>query len=450
MNSSSIGPVPLLRSAAFRLAVTQAAIFALIVTVLFGITWWTVGAYVEQRVHQIAADGLKKLTRTLNSQPLANRSEHELDLDENQHYGLFDQAGRHVAGEIQVLTGSEANIRVPIAGAAAAPVVLHVVAGSTIDGRRLVVGMDRRNADELLYRIQRAFLWAGAAGIGVALTAGFVTARRYLHRVEIIAAVTAQIVDGRLDTRLQVSSRHDEIDRLSAALNATWQRTESLLEGMRQLSTDVAHELRTPLSHLRFRLEKACARLDPQSPAHAAVSQSLDDVDHVLAVFRALLRISQIQARQRRAGFERLELSQLTGMVVADFMPLFEDEGRAVTVKLESAAQALGDRTLLEQLLVNLFENALRHTPRGTAIAVCLRRSGAATELTVSDAGTGIPEDQRARALQRMVRLDAGAASPGVGLGLALVKAIADLHEAQLELGDAGPGLRVTLRFPVP
>ncbi|HXC58685.1 MAG TPA: HAMP domain-containing sensor histidine kinase [Steroidobacteraceae bacterium] len=448
MSEISASRVSLLRSAAFRLAVVQAAIFALIVSVLFFITWWSVGAYVEQRVHEIATDGLKKLTRILDASPGADHIEAERDLDENQHYGLFDANGRYLEGDIRIPVSGETNVRTPLGGRGAALVPLHVASGRIADGRRLVVGMDRRKADVLLGRFRRAFLTGGATGIAAALVVGFLTARRYLRRVEQIAAVAAQIDDGRLDTRLTVTDRRDEIDRLSAALNATWQRTESLVEGMRQLSTDVAHELRTPLAHLRFRLEKTRANLDAHSPARAVMDQSLNDVDRVLAVFRALLRISQIQSRQRRAGFETLDLSQLVSAVTADFGPLFEDEGRAVRLYVQNRIHIFGDRTLLEQLLVNLIENALRHTSQGTSVSVGLTQNGAVAELTVSDSGTGIPESQRERVLQRLVRLDTARTSPGMGLGLALVKAIADLHEATLELGDAQPGLCVTIRLP--
>lgn len=443
------GPgVSLLRSASFRLALLQAAIFAVIVTALFGITTWTAGAFIERRVHEIATDGLGKITQVLNANPSAPAGVYARELDENQHYGLFDRSGNFLDGEITQPEARDRNIRTTLAGSGGQVVHLHVTSGRLADGRLVVAGMNRTNADMLLGRLRRAFFLGGAAGIAAALIAGFVTSRRYLRRVERIASIAGQIDDGRLDTRLPVTDRRDEIDLLSAALNANWQRTESLVEGMRQLSTDVAHELRTPLSHLRLRLERTRAELEPESPARGAVEKCLNDVDHVLAVFRALLRISQIQARQRRAGFETVDVSRIVRTVVGDFMPLFEDEGRVLHVDIQDGVLTTGDSTLLEQVLVNLIENALRHTPKGTPVTVRLRQTDESTEMSVSDAGAGIPESQRERVLQRLVRLDAARSSPGMGLGLALVKAIADLHEAALELADAQPGLRVTLRLP--
>ncbi|HTP38558.1 MAG TPA: ATP-binding protein [Steroidobacteraceae bacterium] len=438
-----------LRSAAFRLAGLQAALFALIVVVLFGVTWGSIGLYVEQRVDATAVDKLHGAIRVLDAVPLNPVRSDALDLDSSQYFGLFDRSGRYLAGAIDVLPGHDGNVRMPLRGVAwVGPVGLHVVRGELADGRQLVVGVDRARADALLGRVRRAYLTAGLAGLVAALAVGFLTARRYLGRVEKIAAVAAEIVNGRLDTRLVVTAQNDEIDRLSVALNATWQRIELLLEGMRQISTDIAHELRTPLAHLRFRLEQTCSAIDPREPAHAAVSRSIQDVDHVLAIFGALLRIAQIHARQRRAGFEPVDMSQLVGAAVADYRPLFEDDGRLLHAEIQGEVGIVGDRMLLQQLLVNLIENALRHTSRGAALTVSLLQTPEYTELSVTDSGPGIPESQRERVLQRLVRLDAARGAPGAGLGLALVKAISDLHEASLSLLDAQPGLRVQIRLP--
>ena len=438
----------LLRSAAFRLAALQGVLFALIVVVLFGLTWWWVGTYVEQRVHATAMDKLRGATRTLDLAQVRTVDDDSLDLDSGQYFGLFDSGGHYLGGEIQVLPGAERDLPMRLRAKVVGTRLVHVVQGTLADGRQLAVGVDRVRADALLGRVRRAFLTAGIAGLVAALVTGFLTARRYLRRVERIATVAAEIVDGQLDTRLPVGARNDEIDRLSAALNATWQRSQALLEGMRQLSTNIAHELRTPLSHLRFRLEETCASIEVGEPARVAVSRSIEDVDHVLAIFSALLRIAHVQSRQRRAGFESLDLSQLVAATVADYRPLFEDEGRALQMDIRADMNIVGDRMLLQQLLVNLVENALWHTPRGTALAVSLRRVAGRAELDVRDSGPGVPEEQRDRVLQRLVRLDSARTMPGAGLGLALVKAVADLHEASLQLLDARPGLCVRIVFP--
>lgn len=449
MVESAASRVALVRSAAFRLAGLQAVIFAAIMVALFGVVWWSVGTYVEQRVHATASDELRALSHLLETAPAGTLKMDSLDLDEGEHFGLFDAEGRHLDGEIKDLPARLGDLQIHILSAGPLPRLLHVVQERLTDGRMLVVGFDRRRHDAFLARLRHAFLTAGLTGLAAALLAGFVTARRYLKRVETIAAVAGQIVEGQIETRLPVSERRDEIDQLSAALNATWQRSEQLLEGMRQLSTDVAHELRTPLAHLRFRLEQSRATVDTRNPARAAMDRSIADVDHVLAVFGALLRIAQIQSRQRRAGFEPLDLSQLVGGVVADYRPLFEDEGRSLRTDLQTGISVVGDRPLLVQLLVNLIENVLRHTPAGVPLTVRLERTPDMALLSVEDAGPGIPVSQHERVLQRFVRLDVSRFVLGTGLGLALVKAVSDLHEAPLRLEELQPGLRVTISFPL-
>jgi signal transduction histidine kinase len=441
--------VALWRSAAFRLAALQAVIFAAILVSLFGVVWWSVGNYVEQRVHASAEDKLRVLTQMLENRPGNELEVDALELGTGEHFGLFDADGRHLDGEIREMPPHAGDVRVHILSRGPLPRLLHVVEQRVADGQRLFVGYDRSRADALLVQLRRAFLAAVVTGVTAALLAGFITARRYLRRVEQIATVAAQIAEGQIETRLPVSGRRDEIDQLSAALNSTWQRSEQLLEGMRQLSSDIAHELRTPLAHLRFRLEQSRASIEARNPARAVMDRSIADVDHVLSVFGALLRIAQIQSRQRRAGFGPVDLSQLVGGVVADYRPLFEDEGRSLAADIEPGIATVGDRPLLVQLLVNLIENVLRHTPKGVPLTVRLLRAEDAAKLIVEDAGPGIPATQHERVLQRFVRLEASRATQGTGLGLALVKAISDLHEARLRLDELNPGLRVTISLPL-
>ncbi|MCC7257898.1 MAG: HAMP domain-containing protein [Gammaproteobacteria bacterium] len=444
-------PRLLLRSGAFRLALMQAAVFAVISASLFGVTWWSVRQYIEQQIHAAARDELKELGNALAASGEAGLParveafQHGAD----EYVGLFDPAGQRLAGDLEVLPEAEGDqgIRIHRRAGRIGPVVhAHVVRSRMGTGQWLVAGVNRREGDALLATVGRAFLGAGLLALVATLIGGFLTARRYLHRVATIADAAARIVEGRLETRLPVRDPPDEIDRLSVSLNAMWTRIEALLSGMRQISTDVAHELRTPLAHLRFRLERTRDGAG-DAGVRAALDASLQDVDHVLAVFGALLRIAQIEARERQAGFETLDLSQLIEATTGDYRPLFEDEGRLLETDIEPGLALTGDRTLLVQLLVNLLENILRHTPPGTRASVGLRRSAAGIVLTVADAGPGIAADQRERVLRPLVRLDLARTGPGAGLGLALVKAISDLHEARLELADAAPGLCIRIHF---
>ncbi|MFO1466430.1 MAG: HAMP domain-containing sensor histidine kinase [Steroidobacteraceae bacterium] len=451
MAPPSLEPAVLWRSGAFRLALLQAAVFALVSLSLFGVTWWTVRQYVEQQIQTAARDELDELAVALDG---ASATELASRFDSFQHgsgefVGLFDSQRRRLAGDFESMPEGQGDLRIRVvrSGVGAVRAVDARVVRAPFRGRYwLVAGVDRRDGDELLETVGHAFLIAGLLALIAALAGGFLTARRYLRRVEIIADAAGQIVDGKLDTRLSVGARADEIDRLSVALNAMWARIEALVSSMKQISSDVAHELRTPLSHLRFRLERTRDSVaDPG--VRAALDASLQDVDRVLGVFAALLRIAQIESRERRAGFKSLELSQLLEATVADLRPLFEDEERPLQVDIEPGIAIIGDATLMVQLVVNLLENVLRHTPRATPASIRLRRLGDDIELEIGDRGAGIPVEHRDRVLRPLVQLDLARSTAGAGLGLTLVKAITDLHGADLELSDAGPGLRVRLRF---
>jgi len=442
----------LFRSSSFRLALIQGAVFALIVALLFGVTWWAIAAYVERQVHVAARDELQELASAIGSpgQDEATSRAGAFQHGVGEFVGFFDAGGHWLAGDFAVLPEIEGDLQIRMRradGSLTSSMNVHVVRERSAAGQWLVAGVSRRDADALLARVGRAFLGAGLLGLLAALVAGFVTSRRYLRRVEAIADAASRIVEGRLETRLALGTRGDEIDRLSESLNAMWARIEALLAGMKQVSTDIAHELRTPLAHLRFRLERAMAAAGDEGAVRQAIDASLLDVDRVLAVFAALLRIAQIQSRDRQAGFSRIDLSQLVDATVGDYQPLFEDEGRVLVSQVEPALVIVGDRTLLAQLLVNLFENILRHTAKGTSAELTLQRLGEGVELKVSDAGPGIDEHERERVLHRLVRLDPARGGSGAGLGLALVKAIADLHEARLDLADARPGLCIRIRF---
>jgi signal transduction histidine kinase len=219
------------------------------------------------------------------------------------------------------------------------------------------------------------------------------------------------------------------------------------MESLRHVSSDVAHDLRTPLHRLRGHLESGLAEKDDAARVEA-IHRALSEMDGVLDTFTALLRIAEAESGRRRAAFARTDLSLLAAHVVEAFAPSAEEEGRTLAVSAVEPVVIEGDPELLTQMIVNLVENALRHTPPGSKIAVSVRRSNEGGRLVVADNGPGVPPEERGRVFDRFYRVEASRTTPGSGLGLAMVAAVARLHGAQVRLEDAEPGLRATVVFP--
>ena len=220
------------------------------------------------------------------------------------------------------------------------------------------------------------------------------------------------------------------------------------MENLRQVSTDIAHDLRTPLTRLRQRLELSQRDVGDARSVEKVFGATLRDLDGILETFGALLRIAQIESGARKAGFAEVDLGELLRTVVEIYQTALEDKNQALRQDIGNGLLVKGDRELLTQLFANLLENASRHSPAGAAISVAARRQGQKVEVIVADNGPGIPAALRAKVLQRFYRLESSRTTPGNGLGLSLAGAVADLHDSPLELGDNQPGLRVRVCLP--
>jgi signal transduction histidine kinase len=254
-------------------------------------------------------------------------------------------------------------------------------------------------------------------------------------------------MDGHLHERVPTKGKADEFDRLADNLNAMLDRIQQLMQGLHQVSSDIAHDLRTPLSHMRQRLELARLKAASAQDYDAAVDRAVTDIDGILGVFAALLRIAQIEAGARREGFAPVDLSGLFETIIDTYGPVADDVGHRLAGTVAPGLSIRGDRQLLTQMLANLVENTIRHTPAGTEITVSLMPGPAGPVGIVRDTGPGIPETAREKVFQRFFRLDASRMTPGSGLGLSLVSAVAQLHDVRVTLSDNHPGLAVTLDF---
>ncbi len=369
-------------------------------------------------------------------------------------YLIEDQAGAHLAGEMpaaQGLTAGWTTIDVPQASEdGGRPERVRALVSDLGGGILLAVGGDLRQIDDLEEAIATAFLWTVAPAAALGIVGGAVLSRAFLRRVDTIVRTVEAIIGGDLTRRVPTRGTGDDLDRLANALNRMLDRIAILMDSLRQVSSDVAHDLRTPLSRLYQRLEDARAHARSTADYEAAIDAALGEAQGLLETFSALLRIAQVEGASPRAGFSDVNLSVVTETIADAYRLDAEDGGHELTATIAQGVTVSGDQELLTQALANLVENSLRHTPPGTRIKLRLeRRPQGGALLVVEDDGPGVTETDLPRLTGRFYRGERSRTTPGNGLGLSLVSAVAELHGAKLSLTSTNPGLRVSLAFPV-
>jgi signal transduction histidine kinase len=359
-------------------------------------------------------------------------------------YLLQDRNGHRLAGDLPPMPARAGTFVLPLAEG-------HEVLGEgdlLPDGSYLFVGETTDRLSGARLRILGSFAWVVGATILLATLVGALLSARYLRRIDAIIRTCHGVEAGGFAERVPMGRSRGQLDRLSMTINEMLERTASLVESLRQVSSDIAHDLRTPLTRLRQRLERARASTAADADAAIAMDAALADCDAILALFSALLRISQIEVGTRRASFAPERLDVLLRSMVDLYLPVAEDGELQLALQCQGTAEELtvaADRMLLTQMFSNLVENAIRHAGRGAHIAIDCRSLGTQVRVQIVDSGPGIPAEEREKVFHRLYRLERSRNTPGNGLGLALVAAIAKLHRCRITLGDARPGLRVTL-----
>lgn len=447
----------IVKSAAFRLTLLYAVAFELCVAALFAVIYFGTAQYVRGELESEIERELATLHEEFRAQGLDHLIfviRHRVEAIEYRQtlYLLQDARGARIVGNLAPMKVVVGWVDLPYVD------MRREARGKTIfirsktlplpEGAMLAVGQSTSGINDVQALVIRSFAWAALATLLLALAVGAALSLRFVRRVDAIERTTREIMDGNLARRLPVRGTGDEFDRLSLSLNRMLERLQSLMEGLTQVTNDIAHDLRTPLARLRQRLEGARLRAKTTGEYEAAVDEAMKESDAILRTFSALLRIAQIESGARRAGFAEVDLSGLVSTLHETYAAVAEDRGQTIAARIEPGIAASGDRDLLTQMLVNLIENALTHTPSGTRIELQLARRDGGIVATVADNGPGIPAAMREKVFRRFHRLDASRSTEGSGLGLSLVAAIADLHGIKIELGDGGPGLVVTLRFP--
>ena len=448
----------LMRSAGVRLALVYAGLFGASALVLVVVLWSaTVGLLNGQVDAAIQADalglserwadgGARALLQTIDERLTGN-------VDDDAVYLLTDAAGRAVAGNLAawpaevVQAGPVYELPVERRGRKTLA-RLHRYALPA--GYALLVGRDAAPRAELRDLLARTLGWALLL-IMLLSVAGAWLVRRLFHRMlSHVSATAAAISAGDLSPRVRLSGRGDEFDRLAETINDMLDRIGRLMDGVRQVSNAIAHDLRTPITRARARLEDAAAHAHTAGELKAEIQHAMADLDGITAVFQALLRISEIEAGARRSAFTELDVAPLLRDLAELYAAVAEEQGLRLEVVVADALPLRGDRELIQQAVANLIDNALKFSPPGGVVRLVGERAAGAVRLLVEDEGPGIPPVDRDRATERFFRGEAARHTPGFGLGLTLVRAVAQLHGGSLALEAGGPGLRAVLGLPVP
>ena len=367
-------------------------------------------------------------------------------------YLLQSSDGKKLAGNLDAMPARSGLFDVSIREVRANRPVGDIVLGQgefLPDGSYLFVGETTQRLERTRTRLLGSFAWIIGATVLLAIAGGMLLSAGFLRRIDTITRTCRAVVAGRFGERIPVRNPQAQLDRLSATINDMLDRITALMESLRQVSSDIAHDLRTPLTRLRQRLELTRGQATSAAQYQVVVDRALEDCDAILAVFSALLRISQIESGMRLGNFARVSLTQVLHQVAELFAPVAEDGQQSLRSELSDDIGVHADRMLLVQMFSNLVENAIRHAGRGASIKIGCRRAEDEAVVQITDSGPGVPVAERDKVFDRLYRLERSRSTPGNGLGLALVAAIANLHQYTLVLSDAQPGLCVSIHIPL-
>lgn len=442
LNQSEVG-ASLLRSTAIRQTLLLFAVFALFTSMAWLATYWMVvrdtNGLVESRLETLIDDAVSAIERG-ESLPSAGPSQYlALITPSKERQGRLPE---------DVSVADRASGLYQLETAVGSGQTDYVVLVKEAAGARLIAAENVERLEETTDIFLAGLQIALLTSLMATFVAGFLIARRNQNRLNRISSTLAKVSQGELDSRIQLSGPTDDLSLLADRIDETTSRLETTMTQMRVQTANIAHDLRTPLARLRALLENAYTTLaERQQPvASQTLSDALDQIDHIVGTFNALLRIASVESGEKRSSFVTVELSELIHTVTETFGPVIEDKGQTLQVLQDQPAKIVGDPDMIIQLLGNLLQNALRHGAPNQIIT--LRAEG--TRLSVTDQGPGIPESDRVRVLQPLYQLDRQRQGEGYGLGLSLVTAISALHEAMLQLDDGptGVGLTVTVVFP--
>lgn len=444
----------LLSSSTFRLTLTYMALFMVSMLLLLVFIYWSTTASVERQTDETIEAEIQGLAERYDTDGLSGLSTQIVERLRRQQPGdpsiylladsrleplvgnLSGWPNRAVdeSGWLDFRLGNDVSGKVQMARAR-----IFRVRGNY----HLLVGRNMTELAKTRQTITHALIWGSLIMFGLALLGSVMMNRSVTRRIDTINRASDDIMSGNLSRRIPSRGSGDEFDRLSENLNRMLDQIELLMDGVRRVSDNIAHDLRTPLSRLRQRLERAREGDGDDEVRLDLLDQALQEADGLLKTFNALLRIARIESDTLQSTFEPVDIGALVRDVVELYEPVAEQRSQTIDVDIDTSLQVRGDRDLLFQAIANLFDNAIKYSPEGSKISMSLAADG----LELCDGGPGIASTEYDKVFQRFYRTDASRSTEGSGLGLSLVKAVVELHKMDIELTGLDPGLRVALKF---
>ena len=448
----------LFRSVAFRIVFIYIAIFAVSAAGLVWFTYWNTKRELDAQTDQTIDAEIVGLSEQYQRLGLGGLDDVIMSRSMRGSQGLYlltDMQRHPLAGNLdgwpQMIYRPNSFIEFNYERRVGGVSTLRRARGRVFTltgGFQLLVARDIHERHETVRLFSTTLPWSLLLMLFLGVVGGAFMSRNLLTRLDSINDASREIMAGDLSRRVPVRGSGDEFDVLATNLNRMLERIERLMRGMRDVTDSVAHDLRTPLNRLRNRIDAALRRLPPESAEYGEIESAAEEIDQLIATMNALLMIKEAETSMAREAMARIDLRDVVEGIAELYAPLAEEKGLSFEVMPSGEATIAGNKRLIAQALANLVDNAIKYTPEGGKIRVSIANTPSGVALIVADTGIGIPAEDRARVLDRFVRLEASRHSPGTGLGLSLVVAVAKLHDAQLDLADNGPGLRATLLFP--
>jgi signal transduction histidine kinase len=456
----------LFRTTAFKLTLVYLTVFALFAAFLLGYFAWNTRRLITEQItetidtetadlrDQYSQGGIRRLVFAIDSRATRPGSNLYL-LTTSAGEGLAGNVGSLASGILEKPGWTETIYRrIEDADNTEHHALVRIL--QLPGGFRLLVGRDLEERERIREIVLAAGRWSIAIVVVLGLAGGFFVTRRVLKRVDAMTETTQTIMQGDLSGRLPIAGTNDELDRLAGNLNVMLERIEALMHGLKEVSDNIAHDLKTPLTRMRNRCEEALRMSEDESQYRAALQNAIDESDALIRTFNALLLIARAESGQAREDMSEFDAAEIARGIGELYEPLADDKGLMLKVEAPVAAPVRGNRELVSQALANLVDNAIKYAaPNGVSVngaqpEIVVKATGEGDRilLTVSDPGPGIPEGDRSRVVDRFVRLEQSRSLPGSGLGLSLAQAVAHLHGGELRLEDNHPGLRSVISLP--